>query len=457
MITPTIHLRWLTCGLAMLATAACSTLRTQYTAPGVEIASSWRYADSSAGTNRDATGAWWQDFGDAGLERFVQSVLDHNNDLAAAVASARQARLQADLNSAQLGPRISAGIGASRTTESGSSTGYSASAAVSYELDLWGALQASRDAAHWQADASEQDREATRLSLTGSAVTLYWQLAYLNLEVAATEDSVAYAERTSALVQAQYKAGGVSALETSEAEQNLRSQRSVLSQLTQLRVETRNAIAVLRNGEPWPEADEPQMLPAVLPVVDAGIPSTILAQRPDLRAAELRLRATLASGDATRLGYYPGITLTASGGATSTALKDLLSDPVGTLAASLALPFLQANEVSLSTRISAAEYEAAAYGFRQTLQTALFEVEDALSARTQLAVQGENLTAALAAAQTVERLYEARYRAGGAALRDWLDAQESRRQATLAQQANQLKRLTNHTTLLLALGGDTAA
>jgi outer membrane protein TolC len=108
-----------------------------------------------------------------------------------------------------------------------------------------------------------------------------------------------------------------------------------------------------------------------------------------------------------------------------------------------------------SARVSDAEYEQAALNFRQTLQEALLEVENALSARTTLATRGDQLEAALRAAQTGERLYEARYRAGATTLRTWLDAQERRRDADLSLQANRLDELSNQVSLFLALGGST--
>lgn len=456
-MTTAASLRLLACLSAAIATCACTALRSDYQPPDVHVASAWQYGDAAPAATAGTAGGWWQAYQDADLDRFVDSVLERNNDLAAAVATARQAHLQAELNAAQFGPRVSADLGASDTTQSGSDRTYSAGASLSYELDLWGANKASRDASYWEAEASEEDRGAIKLSLTGSAVTLYWQLAYLNVQVASAAESVTYSERVSELVQQQYRAGAVSSLEVSEAEQSLRSQRSELIRLQQSRIETRHAIALLRDGEVWPEADEPQALPVALPAVDEAIPATVLGRRPDLRAAESRLRSTLASGDVTRLSYYPGLALTASGGATSTALSDLLKNPVGTLTAMLTLPFLQANDMVLNRRITEAQYEAAALDFRQTLQTALYEVEDALSARTQLAAQSDELEAALRAAQTAERLYEARYRAGAATLRDWLDAQERRRQATLTLQANQVNQLSNHAMLNLALGGSAAA
>lgn len=223
-------------------------------------------------------------------------------------------------------------------------------------------------------------------------------------------------------MRAQYAAGAVSRLELEDAEQALQSQRAAHARLLQSRVETRLAIGLLRDGRTWPDADEPQALPTSLPAVEPGLPAQLLARRSDLRAAEMRLRGMLASHDANRLSFYPSISLTGSHGGSSESLARVLSDPTSALAAALTLPFLQANEMLLSTQISAAQYEEARLVFRQTLWRALSEVENALSARTQLAAQGVELEASLAAAATAERLYEARYRAGAASLRDWLDA-----------------------------------
>lgn len=451
-------LRTLILSSTFAALGACSTLHSNYERPNAGMASTWRYAPQGQNTTAAETdGAWWSVFSDATLNRFVETVLASNNDLAAAALNARQARLQAELNAAQLGPRVSAGISASQSSTGNSATSYNANASLSYELDLWGALAAARNASDWEARASVYDRDAVELALAGSSVTLYWQLALINLQIEAGEQSLTYAEQTQRLVRAQYDASAVSGLEVAEAEQTVQSQRSSLTQLTQTRVETRNAIALLLDGAPWPEANEPRVLPLAIPTIDAGLPSDVLARRPDLRAAEARLRATLASGDASRLSYYPSISLTTSGGASSTSLTSLLRDPVGTLAANLALPFLQANDMALNSRITEAQFEATALNFRQTLQTALVEVENALSARSTLAAQGGQLSASLRAAETAEQLYETRYRAGAVSLRDWLDAQERRRQATLTLQANRASQLANQVALSLALGGSTSA
>ena len=202
----------------------------------------------------------------------------------------------------------------------------------------------------------------------------------------------------------------------------------------------------------------PTRLPeTALPLVAAGVPAELLARRPDLRAAEARLRNVLASGDATRASYYPALTLTGQLGTSSSALLSLLSNPVAALGAGLSLPFLRAREMQLSGELASAQYAEAVTNFRQTLYTALADVENALSARTQLAVQGEQLALQLTAAREAERLYEVRYRTGAAALRLWLDAQERRRSAELAQQQNRLDQRNALATLYRVLGGGVPA
>lgn len=453
--------------LAAQALAACSALRTDYSLPDLLVPAAWRTVEvapeaeplasvAAAAPFRVESDRWWGAFSEADLSRFMATVIESNNDLASAAIAARRAALQARLTGAQLGPQVNAGLDASTSSGSRGTTSYSGSASVSYELDLWGRVDATRDAAAWEAQASEEDRQAVALALTGNAATLWFQIGILNIRIASAEESLAYAERTRALVQSQYRAGAVSSLELAEAEQSVQAQRAALTQLTQTRVETRNAIALLRDGRPLPVAEEPLAVPAYLPPVEPGIPAELLSRRPDLRAAERRLRATLASGDATRLSYYPAIGLTGSAGSSSRELGNMLADPVGTLAASLSFPFLQANEMRLATDISEADFEQAVLDFRQTLRSALVDVENALSARTQFAIQGQQLEATLEAARTAERLYEARYRAGGASLREWLDAQDRRRQAELNVDENRFNQLSNQVTLYLALGGGDA-
>jgi outer membrane protein TolC len=190
-----------------------------------------------------------------------------------------------------------------------------------------------------------------------------------------------------------------------------------------------------------------------LPAVTAGAPASLLSRRPDLRAAELRLRKSVATVDATKVSFYPSLTLTGSVGGSSEALSHVLSDPVGTLGAGLILPFVQWRDMQRSVAISQADYEVAVLGYRQSWYQALSDAENALSARVQYEAQGVSLAQALKAAQTAERLSEVRYRSGSVALKIWLDAQETRRQAENNLAQNRLNRLNALVTLYQALGG----
>ncbi len=192
------------------------------------------------------------------------------------------------------------------------------------------------------------------------------------------------------------------------------------------------------------------------PPVDAGLPATLLARRPDLRAAEMRLRWKLAQLDQSRLSFYPTLSLTGQVGSSSTTLSQLLQNPAGALGADLALPFLQYDQLKLNVGISRTDYDTATVQFRQTLYQALADVENALSAVSRYGAEGVALEASLKNARTVERLDEVRYRAGAIPLKTWLDAQESRRQAEASMAQNRLNRLQSYVTLCKALGGDPA-
>lgn len=476
-------------GVSLLAAgllSACSIARTPYEAPQPATPARWAQAPASAASASTARvrppvaaassaeagsprtqieSHWWTAFNDPVLTRLIDTALERNADMAVAALTLRQARLTADLDAANEWPSVSASVSTSASHQLKSphttSHSHSASLSVSYEADLWGRLSATTDAARWEAKATEQDREATALSLVGTVADLYWELGYLNQRVTWAQASLDYALRTRELVGAQYAAGSVSGLEVAQADQTIYTNRTTLSQLEQTRVETRNALAILFDAAPGDEtlnkvlSAEPQSLPTQPPPeIAAGLPAELLGRRPDLRAAELRLRETLASGDATRASYYPQITLTGSLGGSSTALRKLLSDPIGTLGAELTLPFLQFRQMRINDQLAQAEYESAVISYRKTLYSAFSDVENALSARQQLARQNEWLGQSLTAARRVEKLYETQYRQGQVALVTWLDAQETRRQAEVSYAENLYSLLEAQVTLYQALGGN---
>lgn len=444
-------------GAAIALIGCASGAATRYERPVVPLPAGFAHAPETKGSPV-VQDRWWREFRDPALDALIDTALARNPDLAAAAIRVRRATLRARLAGNALLPiangNASTGLsqplsGSARPTAQTAS----GSAGLAWEVDLFGKLAAQRDAALFEAQATAEDRDAAALSLVGTAANLYWQIAFANQRIALGEQSLAYTRRTQALVEAQYRAGAVSALEPREVVQSVAAQEAALQQLEQTRTEAREALSVLLDG-PAPPPAEPQVLgSAPLPPVAAGLPAELLGRRPDLRGVELRLRRTLASSDATRLNYYPALTLTGSLGGSSTALLNVISNPVAALGAGLTLPFLNIRAMRFDTQIARTDYAEAVVLFRKSLYTALAEVENALSARTTLSAQEEALRRSRDAAVDAERLYEVRYRAGVVPLRPWLDAQERRRAADIALSANRLARLENQVTLHQAVGG----
>lgn len=443
---------------APLLLTGCSGLlpRSQYTRPEVAVPDKWN-GGNATGTAVATGEKWWQDFNDPTLNELIERALKTNNNLAAAAIKVRRAQLNAKLTNTNITPSVSvvANSGISRDLKNHVDTKSSdVTGTVSYELDLWGRLASARDASRWEAEATEADRQSTLLALIGTVASNYWQIAYLNERISSVEASISYAEKILELVEVKYSAGAVSALDKFQAQQTLSAQRAQLTQLLQSRTESRNSLAILFDQSPGNAVPELKKLPdGQLPAVNAGIPASLLGQRPDLQAAEQRLRKYLANVDSTRASYYPTFSLTGTLGSSSTSLLQVLQNPYAALGAGLTLPFLQWNTMKLNVEISKTDYEEAVVNFRQTLYSALSDVENALSARTNYAEEGKQLEESLTLAKKAEELAEVRYRYGSTALQSWLDAQESRRNAEGAFAVIRLSKLKNCMTLYQAMGG----
>lgn len=440
---------------ACLMLSGCGALiSTPYQRPDLNVPAVW--AQGSTQQNASTT-HWWEAFNDPVLTDLINQALTRNNNVGKALLNVRRAQLLAGLarenEHIQLGTRVQADR--SKPLDGGStSRSHSLNLSASWEADLWNRLGSTTDAAKLEAMATSEDYQAIRLSLTGTVTSLYWRIAYLNERLAASTSSIAYTRQTLALVQARHEAGQVSALELAEARQSLETQRAADSALQQERIEQRNALALLFDATSAPAFPEPQSLnDALLPSVDAGLPAALLAQRPDLRASELRLRKSLKTVDATRASYYPDLSLTGALGYSSTALGMLLQNPIGALGAGLTLPFLQWQQMQMDISVSRTDYEMAVHDFRQTLYQALVDVENALAARRQLQEQAGMRERALGYAREAEAIYQARYQAGAETLQSWLNAQETRRSAQITLSEARLSQLLNYVALSEALGG----
>jgi len=454
------------------AISLCAGCATTYRAPEFAVASQYgagsdraaqmQIIDTAAAyPRRDATGdSWWRGFGDPGLDRLVEDVIERNRDLK--TAALRVQRAQLALGQAR-NERLPVPSGSLSDTDREPMRGgagqesVDAQLSLRYEVDLWRRLDAAQTVADWAAQASVEDLDSAALLLIANACDLYWRLADANARIARGDDAIANARRLEALIDLQFDAGAVSRLETAEASQALQQRIGDRARLQQQRSELRSAIAVLRGGPYWPEADEPRSVAASPLPIDTGLPLDLLGRRPDLRAAEWRLRQTLAEADRVRLSAYPQLSFDLGANASGNSLGDLFDQPVRTLTRSLLLPFLDVNGTRLRIAVARKDYDIAAEAFVQRLVEAIGEVETAVAARESLQTQIAAARETAQAAEQAERLYALRYSAGSATLRQWLDAQQSRLGAKDALSQAELAQRRNEIALAKALGGSPRA
>ena len=422
---------------------------------------------------------WWQAFQDPALDQLIQLVLQKNNDLAVAALKVKQARLSAGLTATNLTPEVSTSLTAvkqkswqqtnpaeqsgnvppssSNGSQNNQTTQYGTSLSLSYELDLWGKLADERAAANFEADATEQDRQASALSLIGTTATLYWKQGYLNQLIALNQQSLSYTQHSLQIAQAHYHAGANGKLDVLQAEQSVNSQQATLEDLYRQRDENRNALTILLDQPPETALEQPLMLPDhALPAIPAYLPADVLAQRPDVKAAELRVHSSYATGENTRKSYYPTFSLTGALSTSSEQLRSALQNPTGSVGAGLTLPFIEWQTTRLNIAKQRVIYEQAVRNFRQTFYTALSEVENQLSARQHYLNAGTQLSRSLSLAQQTETISAVRYQAGDIEMQSWLDQQENRRSAEKALLENHYQQLTTQMALYQALGGNPA-
>ena len=420
---------------------------------------------------------WWQAFQDPSLDQLIQQVLQKNNDLAVAALKVKQARLNAGLTATNLTPEVSTSLTAvqqkswqqtnpaeqsgnvppssSNGSQNNQTTQYGTSLSLSYELDLWGKLADERAAANFEADATEQDRQASALSLIGTTATLYWKQGYLNQLIALNQQSLSYTQHSLQIAQAHYHAGANGKLDVLQAEQSVNSQQATLEDLYRQRDENRNALTILLDQPPETALEQPLMLPDhALPAIPAYLPADVLAQRPDVKAAELRVHSSYATGENTRKSYYPTFSLTGALSTSSEQLRSALQNPTGSVGAGLTLPFIEWQTTRLNIAKQRVIYEQAVRNFRQTFYTALSEVENQLSARQHYLNAGTQLSRSLSLAKQTETISAVRYQAGDIEIQSWLDQQENRRSTEKSLLENHYQQLTTQMSLYQALGGN---
>ncbi|HYG45058.1 MAG TPA: efflux transporter outer membrane subunit [Bordetella sp.] len=459
---------WVACLCAGLS--ACD-LSPSYRTPDVVVPD--RYTESDAAAGVPAQDLTWQAFfGDEQLKFLVARGLELNRDLAAAVARIEQARAFYRIEQANRLPAVDAGAGASRNQSPLSSLDpvfadsrrtvqfnqYSVQVGVSaFELDFWGRVRNLSVAARQQYLATVEGKRAFRLSLIANIAATYYAAR-------AGEEGIELARntvdtRTYALQVAKYRldAGVTSSVDYEQSAILLTQAQTQLAELRRTTAEHWNRLWVLVGGK------IDGALPPSRPIgnagqfedLDAGLPSFLLALRPDIRQAEDMLRAANANIGVARAAFFPRIALTSSFGYASSELSDLFSSPseIWTVGASLGLPLFDWGQRRAGVDLAVARRDELVANYQKTVQTAFSEVATALERRERYRDQ---LIAQANAVQAQRRLAETadlRYRNG---ISIYLEVVDARRGLFNAEQQILLLRaaqLQNGVSLYVALGG----
>lgn len=453
--------------ILLLLSACGSFTRTEYQRPPLELPLSWDEKIKHSSSKNDVINSpqhqnlsaeWWNKFNDPKLSQLIAQVLENNNDLAAAAIKLKLARNMAGLANTNITPSFTLDGSASNTKSIRHGTSpqesYNSGLSLNYEVDLWGKLARIREKNEWEAIATEQDYHATTLAVINTTAQLYWNIALLNQQINNFIASQKIAEKSLQQVQSWYLAGKVGQLDLLQSKQTVISRKNELRKLMKERDGLRNALALLLNRPAEKHVNELAFIDNNQRIeIQHSTPLAVLAQRPDIQAAESRLRSALADSDAAKLSFYPTLSLQGALNAGSQLFTQWFSDPTRVVGGAISLPFIQWNTVQLTIEQSDLQVQQAAVSFRSTAYSALAEVDNAMEARFTAEELKSRLQDSLALSRQRLKLTESRYRAGVLDYQTLLNAEDDLLSLENSLAQNQYDYLYATLQLWLAQGG----
>lgn len=412
---------------AVLIAAGCTSVGPDYQAPDATIGATWRQARESGLTDgAPVDGAWWHTFGDPMLNDIVEQALSQNLDLRAAFARLESATALRGVAAADRWPSLDGRASYEHRSES-ENTPFGAfiprtnihtiAADASWELDLWGRVRRSVEAADADLAASVADLQAAAVTVAGEVVAAYVDLRAAQRRFSIAQDNLALQERTLGLVRARYTAGLVVERDVAQAATNVESTRSRLPSLSAAAATAQNRLAVLLGKSP---VDLPLGLSAVsvLPTpaanVAVGVPADLLRRRPDVRAAERRFAAAVARIGVAEGDRYPRFTLGGTLGLAANSASEVFESGSDVVAFGPSVRWSLFDGGRLRQRVKSLEAsaEVAQIMWEKTILLAVEETENAM---TSFVREQERRAALQRAAQQARRavdLAQSLYRTG---------------------------------------------
>jgi multidrug efflux system outer membrane protein len=383
----------------------------------VDAPAQWRTAGEQDKTLADLP--WGELFRTAELAALVGEALANNADLRIAAERVELARAQYGFERSNLFPTVVGDAaytrarqpttGPDNTIVESSSLGL---AVPTWEIDLWGRVRSSTEAARRQLLASEETRRALYVSLIGEVARAYLTLLDLDNQVEVSRRTLDTRRESLRVVKARFEGGITSAIDLRQAESTYAGAEATIAAILRSRTQAENALSILVGRNPGPVArSSAAVAMATPPRLPAGVPSALLQRRPDVLAAEQQVLSASASIDAARKAYFPTISLTGFLGFASPALKDLFEDgrSAWSVSPAITLPIFTAGRLSANVDAAEAQQRIAVEQYRRTVQNAFREVDDGLVAYQRYLEQREALERVVKANRERARLAELRY------------------------------------------------
>lgn len=428
-------LKTITLLTAIAALSGCSTASLNF--PKADIPESFQTTPIYSSDSFHLEPNWWLMFNDEELNHLIDYALQNNTDLAVAVLNIKLAQNTLALSKIDEGIQNSARVNfnSEKNLKDGSKyESNSISYSMSYEVDLWNSLSNARNAKEWAVKATEQEKETIKLSLISSIISLYYKSILLSETIAMSQESVDTSKKLLDITEAKFKVGMISGLEVAQAKTAVIEQEYKYNEYIQEQFENTNALKALLNLPP--SSDFPLTIkiptaikPRVFKNVRADIPSNILKNRPDVLAAQMRLEESFYNAKSVEADFYPKISLTGSLGNSTADLVKFISNPIGSIFASIQLPILDYDRNKENLRISENRFKINALHYQKSLTKALEDVENRISFYYYNKDNYEKVSQIHRETQKISQMYETKYKVGAAALSDLLDAQERQRNA----------------------------
>lgn len=455
--------------MSVLLLSSC-TVGPDFKLPPVLMPSKWKNGSTSVG-DLPPPNEWWRLFNSAELNGLVEQSLANNQDLKGALARAETARILVGVQEADWFPQLNMKNAFTYERLSLTSFGANLPAGIplpgihrrrfqnllelGWELDLWGRVRRGVEGAKANQLAVEETLAAQRLSIAAEVARLYFLTRSLDRQIQVVNETISSRQEAQGLQQSRFEGGLANEMDVSRAKTEVELARNDLASLERQRGNAENALAVITGQLPSTfRLSRSGRLPG-MPRLPGGIPSTLLQRRPDIRAAEQRMREANAKIGVAKASFFPTFQIGGSGGLESIGAAQFYDarSRVLSIGPSMTLPIFQGGRLKANYQASKSQFDETLAAYQQSILTALKEVEDSMVDVKAYGRQQSALNAAISAAGETERLADLRYQKGLASYFEVVEGNRTVLSAKLLAAQVEGQRLIAAVAMLKALGG----